>query len=100
MNLIKFKDNWADEMDLDGFRVCSDEETNKIKDAMDKLEFPLEIYFGTNEAVDYHSKESLMNSFTITRIEHSTASLLISYLGKEYGDFPDIEAYVEDQQSE
>lgn len=87
--LIEFNANYADEFDIEGFIVWSEEEWEAHK-AMAKEHFqkkasaPLadpsarpdsytnrtaretEVYFGTNESIIYEDYEDYMRSFTVT----------------------------------
>lgn len=89
--LIKFNADYADEFDIEGFIVMTEEQWEEHK-AMAKAHFdkkenaPLpfpeedpdsygnrrrnetEVYFGTNEAMIYDDLESYMRSFTVTAL--------------------------------
>lgn len=67
--LIKWSDNWADEMDLEGFAVMDTDEFAKWKE---NIPSPYTFYVGTNEEIDYSTKKEL--------IDYSTKKELISNL--------------------
>src|SRR5271157_230915 len=87
--LIQFNADYADEFDIEGFIVMTEEQweahkalakTHFDKKATAPLPFPLsepdsyenrgrhetEVYFGTNEAMIYESYEDYMRSFKVT----------------------------------
>lgn len=72
--LVIESDCYADEFDLSAFAIYSSlsEEYLKmeIKIALEEGhgKFPLELYFGTNEPMEYESFESLMKSLSIKEI--------------------------------
>ena len=93
--LVKFSGNWADEMDIVGFQIMSEDEWNfKIKEAKE-CQFPAEICVGTNQYVDFDTPEDYLNSFEIKEItegEEKIIKRLIltkgSYCRSYYGEIP------------
>ena len=78
MLLIKFKDNWADEFDISGWFVSSEE----TWDAFKAQDFePREIYFGTNEGIEYESKADYLSRFKTKAISDSDAEVLVRLFG-------------------
>ncbi len=78
MLLIKFRDNWADEFDVSGWFVSSEE----VWDAFKAQPFePTEIYFGTNEGIEYESKSDYLSHFKTTSISDSDAEVLVRLFG-------------------
>lgn len=96
--LVRFSDNYADEFDVDGFKVYTPEEWEDVKEGAKKVfakvekkniaeklrittlklqdpkgyhyfrESEEEFYFGTNEAVIYSSYADWLSSYTVTEI--------------------------------
>ena len=62
--LLKFRDNWADEMDVSGFVVYDEDEYKAWLDKIPEGEFTYGI--GTNEEIEYSSKGEFLNSVAIT----------------------------------
>ena len=99
MILVKFDDNWADEMDVSGFKIFDNldawnkalEEKKKRRELEDDDQY-FEVCFGTNEYIEYDSFSSFLNRFQITEISKDTAEI-IGMLFPEaksygYGHFP------------
>lgn len=108
--LVKFKDNWADEIDICGCAVMSEEEWYKYVtiakdyfDSMDKIDFnkvtddddwlsdvsTLSFVIGSNEWIEYESFDELMNCFTISVLTDEQAEFLKANGFERYGFFPD-----------
>lgn len=97
MWLIKFSDNWADEMHVEGFTVMSTKDfalfAQTVENVCKKINSgrTLTWYIGTNEWIEYYTGEDFKNSFDCTIIEDTQAMVLNSLLieGKtKYGLFP------------
>jgi hypothetical protein len=92
--LITWSDNWADEMDLDGFRVMTRGQWKKCKDDA-QLCFEHEgtqtLYFGTNEQIEYDSYDTYIDNFKTHAITPAQAEYFKKIFGK-YGQgfFPDL----------
>lgn len=69
--LVKYEDNWADEMDITGIYPATEEYVKNMKDIVD-LYFTKKDGFnfgiGTNEDIYYDSGESLLSSYTFQEI--------------------------------
>lgn len=66
--LIKYSDNWADEMDLEGLFICSSEEWEGYKESVKKyfeVNSSYTYYVGTNEEVEYNSANELLGAFEV-----------------------------------
>lgn len=65
--LIKFKCNWADEFDVEGFYAV-DKETKETM--MDSLADAInrEVYFGTNQYLEFTSERHLLRALTVTEL--------------------------------
>ena len=100
--LINFKVNWADEMDVYGYAIMSEDYWNRNK-AVSKIFFNRlakkqkkdqygrvsggwTIYVGTNEDIVFDTYEEWFSCFDIVEIEHATAMNLLSNLspGNDY----------------
>lgn len=92
--LYKFADNWADEMDLEGF-IALTEIQKDIALARIKKEFKRggSIGFGTNEDNEYDSLEDVMNCISIKEISQSQYSTIISLFGTSFGETGPISEY-------
>lgn len=83
MKLVVFEKNWADEFDVDGFAVLTDDEA---KDHLNTIANIGEWYFGTNEG--WEEGEIEEDDYKVTEITEDHAEFLIATLGKTYGNFP------------
>jgi hypothetical protein len=85
MKLIKLSSCWADEFDVDGFAVYSNDKYYKWLKLVDMVEFPAEWYFGTNEALEWETKEDFMCDVHVEDICDDDARAIIDNFGTEYG---------------
>jgi hypothetical protein len=87
--VVVFGDNWADEMDISGVRIFTSEEWQEIQDRIpDK---PFNIYIGSNQDIEYESKQDYLSNFEATPITAEQAAWLQSILGTRFGHFPNPE---------
>ena len=95
--LVKYDDNWADEMDISGFALFTEEEHNEFVSMVDKVCELLragetfEYYIGTNEFIIHDHERYFAECFKI----YSISSLTYEYIrvnicdeGSTYGFFP------------
>lgn len=97
MKLLKFEDNWADEMDLYSFALVKDD----IKELWDKVQSytdeekastgPVYLCVGSNEEIEYDNVADLLSNITEVKISSSEAHAIEKALGAEWGT-PDIES--------
>lgn len=75
--LIKFTGNWADEFDVDGFQVMEAQKwLDHLEEVQEKVQFPYEHYFGTNEFIEFESFEEYRSYFHVTNISDGDAEFL------------------------
>lgn len=97
MWLVKLADNWADEMDIEGFSIMSTgdftqwartvEEVAKRIDEGHRFEW----YIGTNEWIDWESGAEFKNAFNCEVISDEEAEIIKRLLLEgmaSYGLFP------------
>jgi hypothetical protein len=74
---VKVDANWADEFDIDGFIVAKKDEWDKSVEKL-KKDFPSEqeIYFGTNEYIEFADIEDFESSLEVTEITDVEAEVL------------------------
>ena len=88
--LVNVSDNWADEMDVEGFSIWDQKTYDEFMDLFNKYWDEngfLEIYIGTNEFIEYGSKEDLLNCFKFIEITDDEAYVLKQFFGESFGDF-------------
>lgn len=92
MKLVKYEDNWADEMDIYGFHVLSDKTCEKfvafIKRGSEIPDFSFNIGVGSNEDIEYSSVDELLAAFKITDISDEEAAAITKNFKVPYGQFP------------
>ena len=81
--LVKFNKNWADEFDVDGYKIYNSEaDWNDEKGDLADHSF----MFGTNEGWEEGEFED--DDFTVIGISNEEAAVLRKTLGNEFGTFP------------
>lgn len=66
--LIKWSSNWADEMNIEGFVVVSNDNASLLKERILLLKKPLTMGIGTNEEIPFENGKALLHSLTFTKI--------------------------------
>lgn len=110
MWLVKLADNWADEMDIEGFSIMSTENFTKWAQTVESVArkinegYSFEWYIGTNEWIDWDSGEDFKEAFSceiISDAEAMTIGRLLLGCSNSYGLFPSIEEmtyFLEDEE--
>ena len=98
--LVKYDNNYADEFDVEGFFVTTEEEWEKHKAQVTKFfekreagKDPLkrryrdgvEVYFGTNEQIIYETLDCYLRSFTATEVSDEELAVLKKYFNRYDG---------------
>jgi hypothetical protein len=102
--LVTESGNYADEFNLEAMRLFEAESEkdlqNKILENLsDQIEdsegeyseedkhlaWPMEFYFGTNEAITYNSKEAILEDLTITEVSLEDYKVIEKLLGTSFG---------------
>lgn len=71
--LVKWDLNWADEFDMTGFFILSDENYAEMDTAIDNLNYPVEMSFGTNEEYLFESANELRAGISTEQLTDSEA---------------------------
>ncbi len=76
--LIRYHDDWSDEMDIDGFVLIEDGDWADIKSEVagyfQSLKgCPWEFWVGTNESINFYGYDQWINHFHITELESEQA---------------------------
>ena len=96
--LVRFEENWADEMFIYGFATfTADEYSNwshvmfRLREAMKQAVFTY--VFGTNEEQDYEDFEEFLSCFTVKVIPAEHAEILrdMFSINEYYGEFPTVD---------
>ena len=95
--LVKYSDNWADEIDIDGFALFTEEEHDEFISMVDKVCDLLrvgeifEYYIGTNEMIIHDHERYFVDGFKTHPINPLTYELMrfnICDGESTYGFFP------------
>lgn len=79
--LISIDRDWADEFNVEGFIVMTDSEWEDHKQLAQKLfeeKGSVELYFGTNEFLDYSSYDEYVGAFEVTELSTEQLDVLKS----------------------
>lgn len=110
MWLVKLADNWADEMDIEGFSIMSTGQFTQwaktVEEVAKKIDkgYSFEWYIGTNEWVDWDSGKDFKEAFSCEVITDEEAEVLKRLLLQgfaSYGLFPsgqDMTYFLEDEE--
>lgn len=94
--LVKYDSNWADEMDINGFKVLTDKQWEKYQRDFKKhfKEECYTYYVGTNEEIEYSDFEEFRNNFNVSEITDEEAAVLKKLFANlstnGYGFFPEL----------
>lgn len=97
--LVKFEADYADEFDVYGFRVMNESQFQEFTANLEKIKFPQEVYFGTNEAVEFESLDEYKRAFKSKEIDRNEHLVLKRLFGNDwygtvdFGHFLQIEDY-------
>ena len=108
--LVKFEENWADEMDISAFAVFSAKDYRNWRSVMGRLEKAMEhavltYTFGTNEEQEYEDFKEFVECFDVKPITKEQANTIREVFGIDtyYGGFPGIDTlnyYLEDMEAD
>ena len=76
MYLVKCEADYSDEFDVYGFEVMSKKRWEAIKEAIKRINYPVEFYFGTNEGLMPESPKELLSYFTVVEISKEEVEVL------------------------
>lgn len=90
--ILRYKANWADEMDIYGLVFADPEEADLVFELLPKHEEGFEVYVGTSEEIYYDNGSELLRNITRVDLTEDEAKAVTKALGNNYwwGLFPDI----------
>lgn len=100
--LVEYSDNWADEIDVKGFRIVGQEWKDEFDQLIEKLcrtnffdHNSIRFYVGSNEEIEYESLKDVVAAFSFTEISNEFALQIIQTFkkidsSKTYGKFFEI----------
>ena len=75
--LVKFEDNWADEIDISGFKLFEKDKWEELKKKILTITGEINIYFGSNEDNEYDNAEDLLSCFKTYPITSEQYNLIL-----------------------
>jgi len=82
-----FSDNWADEMDLEGFCLMTEDEKDEmIKDIKKRFRRGGSICFGTNEDNDYSDADEVLATLSYEQITKAEFDTIARVIGTSFGE--------------
>lgn len=93
---VNYKDNWADEMFIDGFSIMDEKEYEHYTATVNAIVADIEcglpfIYqIGTNEEIEYNNADEFLNAFEVSEFEEYPEGIEMVFGKKfpEFGFFP------------
>jgi hypothetical protein len=79
--LVKFSDNWADEMDIEGVEVVPRDDFYKIYNLVKEVDHEFEINIGTNEDLFYDDGSDFLKHVKVTNIDEDFANKYYKFVG-------------------
>ena len=93
--LVKWSDNWADEMDVEGFVIMDNSEWKEFQETAKKVNSPISICVGTNEEIEYPNGDALLENITTKKLTSDEAKTITKFFG-EYGGHDNFRYCLED----
>lgn len=84
--LVKWSDNWADEMDLDGFCIYTESAWKDFRTKLSAYKDEFSICVGTNEDIDYSNGKDLLKKMNVHKLSESDYATISRIFGDGYGE--------------
>lgn len=86
--ILKYEDNWADEMDIQSFVILNEEDKikfyDKAKNNLDKLNKELVVCLGTNEEIIFKKGSDFIKKLKVKEMSETEANIIKNYISKKY----------------
>lgn len=83
--LVQTHENWADEMDIYGYRILTFKQYEKrieeLQEEFEEAEGAYMWWIGTNEEIEYENFQQFFDTLTVTELTAEEAKALIATLG-------------------
>lgn len=83
--LVQTHDNWADEMDIYGYRIISRaayaQRLIELQEEFEEADGTYMWYIGTNEEIEYSNFDNFLETLTVTELTKKEAQNLVQVLG-------------------
>ncbi|MEK5036247.1 hypothetical protein MKY96_32880 [Paenibacillus sp. FSL R7-0302] len=73
--LMKYSDNWADEMDVQGHCIINQNDMEYFIDSAEMVDYS-DFYVGTNEEITYKGKQSVLKAVKFIEITKEESEVL------------------------
>lgn len=88
--ILKYEDNWADEMDIQSFVILNEEDKinfyDKAKNNLNKLNKELVVSLGTNEEIIFKKGSDFIKKLKVKEMSETEANIIKNYISKgNYG---------------
>lgn len=83
--LVTWSTNWADEMDIEGFKIFKKEDWDKFKAHVSLIKHPFDICIGTNEEIDYSNGKQLLAELLAKDITNDEYLTINKLFGTSFG---------------
>jgi len=100
--IITWDSNWADEMDIAGFSIVSEQAAKDLKKKLNERKTSFTICVGTNEDIEYSDGSELLSELSFKKISDEDVKVIRKYIGDEFGftEFQDQVEYWDDEEDE
>lgn len=86
--MVVFSEDWADEMNMDGFDVMDKEVWEKESARIRAYDGCLGVGFGTNEDTEYRNGVEALRSYKVKNISDDDVKIVKKFVRLPYGQFP------------
>lgn len=98
--LVTWKDNWADEMDVEGFKIYDEADWKSYEAEMKAVEKKFDICIGSNEEIEFDCGQDLLNTLTVKKISDDEAKTVTKLFGTDFGFTQFADVYIEEDEEE
>lgn len=98
--VVIYRDNYADEMKVQGFQLFSKYEWEQIERAFNKQHNVIRFYVGTNAEIEYKNPKALLSKCKVSYISETLFDSIKVIYGKNFGICPNFYDFVEVEDEE
>jgi hypothetical protein len=84
--LIKWRGNWADEINLNGFMIYDSDAWQTLSNDIAAYEKSFSVCVGTNEDIEYDNGKCLLQNMSVTELTDDEANVLAKLFSSCYGN--------------
>jgi len=98
--LVKWSDNWADEMDVEGFVILEKEEWESTKKRILSIKEEFTMYIGTNEEIEYANGKDFLTNIEVKSLSPDEEKIINKFFGDSGGFYNFLDVYGNDEEDE